>query len=722
MDTDRSSQTVLLPRDPETDKLPRYPRASLQLSLCTTSRGPHYELPVSSTRSCVSSVFDFTGNFNLMAFTLVAAKMATKSFPPSTTVAAPSIALLSSPSQSPTQSQSTILSSSPVVEQSAASEHIPAVLPTEEPEKPQLDVAASVQRALSTEVLKASSINRLVRYERGELLALRHSPHVCTPNNFIEIASEIKSMTDSRKLELQNGGPLSSTRLKKSKIAPTKTKVLKIIKSTAVSSDHPTCAKGLASQSDSSTAMGDLSPSDRNDPYTEPRVSSAIKANCPLLQTSSVVEEDARHEGEDKDEEEEDDDDKMKRIIAEMEAAETEQTARLKEKKRAAKAAVKGHDGDSTDTDLFAILKKNTEFGPTVAATSSGSSTPQSELSGLSVLPMGTPQPQIVGSRDVPATVFYCGRCKQDFKSSTHLHLHFEMSAAHNMCDVCKEDVDSWGKLLHHHKTTGHAIVCQDCYGGNGTVFPADGVAYRAHFNDPYPYDIAFGMPKPLFRAFAGLPKAQSEGTGDVAFLEFLEKDVSTDSTNRYQTINVVGPHKSWSLEELRYGDYEKGRKYGPILPPQPAAAQTLVSPPSLQTPQLSTPTATSHVAGYLRHECWGCAINFPYWSATLHHLESGNCSSGLSIRDLYVSVAKYKNSTHFMEKLQRYHAQEGQGFDAPAFFCPGCKTAKTTLGGLFNHFETSGCYYTVDHPPMPFFRSSMAARLGKFKAESASS
>lgn len=79
------------------------------------------------------------------------------------------------------------------------------------------------------------------------------------------------------------------------------------------------------------------------------------------------------------------------------------------------------------------------------------------------------------------STGFDCEECKQDFRSATHLQLHFELSAVHHVCDICKKDTDSWEALLLHYKSTSHAIVCGECCHGNGNAFPANGIAYRSH-------------------------------------------------------------------------------------------------------------------------------------------------------------------------------------------------------------------------------------------------
>lgn len=110
------------------------------------------------------------------------------------------------------------------------------------------------------------------------------------------------------------------------------------------------------------------------------------------------------------------DDEAMERMIAEMEKAEAEEEARQKayeEKKAAEKAAkasaaaanadeelkrlereaeereeAKSKGVDAADSDLFAQLKKNTQFGPAAGATESGTSTPRSESPAPPVQPI----------------------------------------------------------------------------------------------------------------------------------------------------------------------------------------------------------------------------------------------------------------------------------------------------------------------------------------------
>ncbi|TID25046.1 hypothetical protein E6O75_ATG04251 [Venturia nashicola] len=114
-------------------------------------------------------------------------------------------------------------------------------------------------------------------------------------------------------------------------------------------------------------------------------------------------------------------DEDLERMIAEMEAKEAEEEARIKayeEKKAAEKAAkaiadkanaddelkrlereaeareeAKSKGGDTADTDLFAQLKKNTQFGPSAGVTESGTSTPRSESPAPPVQPIVAPKP-----------------------------------------------------------------------------------------------------------------------------------------------------------------------------------------------------------------------------------------------------------------------------------------------------------------------------------------
>lgn len=83
--------------------------------------------------------------------------------------------------------------------------------------------------------------------------------------------------------------------------------------------------------------------------------------------------------------------------------------------------------------------------------------------------------------------------------------------------------------------------------------------------------NVPLARPVLSFPAFSGLPKALSGGTDENGFREVVKKDATaTNTTNRYQTITRITFYEEWSLEELRFADYEKGRKYGPVKASSP--------------------------------------------------------------------------------------------------------------------------------------------------------
>lgn len=156
-------------------------------------------------------------------------------------------------------------------------------------------------------------------------------------------------------------------------------------------------------------------------------------------------------------------------MIADMEAAEAAQKARRKERKAIDKIVKAKATGDCSADKL-----------PTIPSTKASA-----KASASSTLPAKPGSIAPAASKDSPPamspTGFYCGRCAHYFKSAIHLKIHFQMSTAHHVFDVCKEDIESWKGLLIHYQATGHAIICQECCRGNGNAFPADGVAYRSH-------------------------------------------------------------------------------------------------------------------------------------------------------------------------------------------------------------------------------------------------
>jgi nuclear pore complex protein Nup98-Nup96 len=53
------------------------------------------------------------------------------------------------------------------------------------------------------------------------------------------------------------------------------------------------------------------------------------------------------------------------------------------------------------------------------------------------------------------------------------------------------------------------------------------------------------------------------EGTGGTPFNPFTEKDTNSSVTNHYQSISFMQPYSKFSFEELRFADYQQGRRFG---------------------------------------------------------------------------------------------------------------------------------------------------------------
>lgn len=178
-----------------------------------------------------------------------------------------------------------------------------------------------------------------------------------------------------------------------------------------------------------------------------------------------------------------------KTVVPSAVPADLDSTVSETEIEKTAKAAARSKDDNSVGSDLFTQLKGELHFGPSAGAADLRTSKPR-PVAAARKAPINLPSK----ASDRPAsppkdpvnsetTGFYCRTCKQEFKSATHLQVHYEMSAAHHVCNVCKTNTNGWKALLLHYKTTGHAIVCKGCCQGNGNAFPADGVAYCSHLD-----------------------------------------------------------------------------------------------------------------------------------------------------------------------------------------------------------------------------------------------
>ncbi|KAE9965618.1 hypothetical protein EG328_009512 [Venturia inaequalis] len=729
---------------------------------------------------------------------------------------------------SPTPSQNATISppdSSPIP--------VPITLPIEESEGPELNVVAQLPTgsgAEEPEEPKAPSVNAFIRYEREELLALRQSPYACCPERLTETSREIQILTDERKLLTRDESRMSAstkTASKKSKlsaqfnhgimqygkllppkssssehhiaavrlpptksqVAPIKTELFEIINSTLTKSGNS--SPGKVSSMSAAPLRSQPSPAQRVQAVSQQV--HTVKATT----ADSSAEVDAAHKGEE-------DDNELGRIIADMDAAKAEHKARMKERKAAQKAAKALAELADAKAELRHAERKAKAHEEPMCE-SGDSAQPNSQ----STKAPARPSPPSTVPANLSTTGYYCGRCKQEFKSAIHLQVHFEMAAAHLVCDACKKDTNSWKALLLHYKTTGHAIHivhtwmskmcaklatsiveaamlwmrkhheknsgCQSfnkqsdrstLYDSSASAIPQkrtepaarpkspqtptparsirpkpSGGKALVHQTPPRPTDnykkelpqyqgppsfgsmqpreypqaqvaksslsssnVSFAMPKPLFRAFAGLPKALSEGTAKYAWLEYIEED-PRDSFIRYQTITRIDCYKQWSLEELRYGDYEKGRKYGPVktsrqelpaqLPPVPAAP-----PPSRA--QAATPSANAQLALTDKIRCWTCDRQFSQICSIIAHLESGACSRGPNHYDFHNVVAGSNAWKEFIYREDRYNMLEYYDWDHEyPFFCPGCGGEFAILSGLISHIESGRCGQRLDCEPI---------------------
>lgn len=221
-------------------------------------------------------------------------------------------------------------------------------------------------------------------------------------------------------------------------------------------------------------------------------------------------------------------------------------------------------------------------------------------------------------------------------------------------------------------------------------------IAKSAHSS----FNVSFAAPTPLFRAFAGLPKAHSEGTAKYAWLEYFEKDTVPNVINRYQTITSLNCYEKWSLEELRYGDYEKGRKHGPVKVPPPVFTAQDISPAipvhrqrsgpkASPTPQSYSPPPSHHAGS----SCFRCDRQFSTTSGMMSHLESGSCPDGPNVHEFYSTVAKHYGWVKFIDNADRYNMLNGTPWSSYSpFFCPCCRRVFSKLASLISHMEVSNC------------------------------
>ncbi|TID21392.1 hypothetical protein E6O75_ATG04787 [Venturia nashicola] len=524
---------------------------------------------------------------------------------------------------------------------------------------------------------------------------------------------------------------------KRSQVAPTKSRVLEIINSTLTKSG------GRSSQSIPPSAVQHVE---------------AISQQSHMTKATTAglsAEEEAARKGEDADKE-------MSRIIADLEVAKAEHKARKKEKKASLKAA-KALAALADAKKELAELRRKSKARETPVSESGGSIQPDSQstkASAKAFVPPTVPGDLIsiaTETEKVDTTGFYCGRCKQNFKSATHLQVHYEMAAAHhhqnknNGCQPFIKDSDrsipytSSASAFPQHGTelvarprlrqtpaSAHSMP-QKPQGGDQAPMneyqisprPTDNYKkespkYRGppQFGSMQPTEypqaqmekssfsstnVSFALPTPLFKAFAGLPKALSDGTAKYAWLEYPEEEL--DVTNRYQTITRMDGYKQWSLEELRYGDYEKGTKYGPVKAPRREPPAPLPSIPSVHPPsrvQATVPAANAQLAFTDKIGCWSCSRQFSKTFSMISHLEAG-CSRGPNHYDFHNAVARSDVWKQFIYRDDRYNMLKRRDWEYECpFFCPCCRGDFARLSGLIDHIENRRCDQSLDSDPLP--------------------
>ncbi|TLD34515.1 hypothetical protein E2P81_ATG04680 [Venturia nashicola] len=496
------------------------------------------------------------------------------------------------------------------------------------------------------------------------------------------------------------------------------------------------------------------------------------------------AEEEAARRGEDADKE-------MSRIIADLEVAKAEHKARKKEKKASLKAA-KALAALADAKKELAELRRKAKARETPVSESDGSIQPDSQstkASAKAFVPPTVPGDLIsiaTETEKVDTTGFYCGRCKQNFKSATHLQAmvtHFLLTEKHIVCtwtfkmcaklaDFIVEAGTLWMRK-HQNINNGCQPFIKDSdrsipYTSSASAFPQHGTELvarprlrqtpasarsmpqkpqggdQAPMNEyqisPRPTDnykkeppkyrgppqfgsmqpteypqaqmekssfsstnVSFALPTPLFKAFAGLPKALSDGTAKYAWLEYPEEEL--DVTNRYQTITRMDGYKQWSLEELRYGDYEKGTKYGPVKAPRREPPAPLPSIPSVHPPsrvQATVPAANAQLAFTDKIGCWSCSRQFSKTFSMISHLEAG-CSRGPNHYDFHNAVARSDVWKQFIYRDDRYNMLKRRDWEYECpFFCPCCRGDFARLSGLIDHIENRRCDQSLDSDPLP--------------------
>jgi hypothetical protein len=97
--------------------------------------------------------------------------------------------------------------------------------------------------------------------------------------------------------------------------------------------------------------------------------------------------------------------------------------------------------------------------------------------------------------------------------------------------------------------------------------------------------------------------------------------------------------------------------------------------------------TASQHQQVHLPRdkECYGCYRKFPSLSGMMIHLESGACSSQVTIEDINSWAWKYYPLHKYFDSQSSNH-----------YGCPGCEHRFIYLSGLLQHLESNACNGTI--------------------------
>ncbi|KAJ5022570.1 hypothetical protein J3E73DRAFT_434043 [Bipolaris maydis] len=83
-----------------------------------------------------------------------------------------------------------------------------------------------------------------------------------------------------------------------------------------------------------------------------------------------------------------------------------------------------------------------------------------------------------ISSRTKP----YCHRCDRTFDTGRARDQHYDASARHHICDVCRFDGSSYDESVQHNRSTLHRIMCDGCDDDGWWIL--DSQAYKDHLRN----------------------------------------------------------------------------------------------------------------------------------------------------------------------------------------------------------------------------------------------